>query len=203
MQIWKKSYRISWHSVFFWVYAFSLLMFWFYKPQLQPKPKPSQLTPYQAEHLTKIETGKTTPSELVNFACSLAGTPYNYGSADPANGLDCSGFVTYVFKHFGIMVPRTSVDFTSVQHAVPIEDAKLGDIILFTGTDSTTHIVGHMGIVSSMPGQPIRFMHSTSGKGYGVVETDFSTPYYESRYVKVIRVFPQNDQKANVSQLLR
>lgn len=199
MQIWKRSYRIQWYSVFFWVYVFSLLMFWFY----QPKPKPPQLTPYQAEHLTKIETGKTTPMELVNFACTLAGTPYKYGSADPTNGLDCSGFVTYVFKHFGIVVPRVSVDFTSVQHPVPIEDAKLGDLILFTGTDSTTHIVGHMGIVSSMPGQPIRFMHSTSGKGYGVVETDFSTYYYESRYVKVIRVFPQNDQKPGISQLLR
>lgn len=198
MKIWSKSYRIPWYSVFFWVYLFSLFMFWFHQPQ-QPQPKPPQLTPYQAEHLTKIETGKTTPTELVNFACSLAGTPYKYGSADPANGLDCSGFVTYVFKHFGIMVPRASVDFTNVQHAVPIEDVKLGDLILFTGTDSTTHVVGHMGIVSSMPGQPIRFMHSTSGKGYGVVETDFSTPYYESRYVKVIRVFPQNDQKASVN----
>jgi hypothetical protein len=36
-------------------------------------------------------------------------------------------------------------------------------------------------------------MHSTSGKGYGVVETDFYTRYYEARYVKIIRVFPQND----------
>lgn len=203
MQIWKKSYRLSWYSVFFWVYSFSLFMFWFHRPQLQPQPKLQPLTPYQAEHLTKIETGKTTPTELVNFACSLAGTRYNYGSADPAHGLDCSGFVNYVFKHFGITVPRASVDFTSIQHAVPIEDAKLGDIILFTGTDSTTHVVGHMGIVSSMPGQPIRFMHSTSGKGYGVVETDFSTPYYESRYVKVIRVFPQNDQKVSFNQPAR
>jgi hypothetical protein len=40
------------------------------------------LTPYDAEHITKIETGNTTPDELVNYACSLAGTPYKYGSKD-------------------------------------------------------------------------------------------------------------------------
>ncbi|EHQ26308.1 C40 family peptidase [Mucilaginibacter paludis] len=152
------------------------------------------LTPYQAEHITQIETGKTSPAQLVYFACSLAGTPYHYGSIDPKLGFDCSGFVTYVFNHFGIMVPRTSADFTPVQHPVDLKDAKLGDLILFTGTDSTARVVGHMGIISSLPGEPLRFMHATSGKGNSVVETDFHHPYYEARYVKVIRIFPQNDR---------
>lgn len=152
------------------------------------------LTPYEAEHITHIETGKTTPGELVNFACSLTGTPYKYGSVDPKQGLDCSGFVTYVFNHFGIMVPRTSVDFTSVQKSIPLKEARLGDLILFTGTDSTNSTAGHMGIMSSFPGEPLRFLHSTSGKNEGVVETDFHTPYYEARYIKTIRIFSQNDQ---------
>jgi cell wall-associated NlpC family hydrolase len=55
-----------------------------------------------------INTGKTTPVELVTFARTLTGTPYKYGSTDPAQGFDCSGFVTYVFNHFGIVVPRSS-----------------------------------------------------------------------------------------------
>ena len=147
------------------------------------------LTPYEAEHITHIETGETKPGELVNFACSLAGTPYKYGSVNPKEGFDCSGFVTYVFNHFGIMVPRTSVDFTPVQHPIPLQQAKLGDLILFTGTDSTDRVVGHMGIISSTPGEPLRFMHSTSGENKGVVETDFHTPYYEARYIKTIRIF--------------
>jgi lipoprotein Spr len=158
-----------------------------------PSKKPGQLTAYEAEHITSIQTGSTTPLELVNFACSLSGTPYHYGSIDPKVGFDCSGFVTYVFNHFGIMVPRTSVDFTPVQHAIELKDAKAGDLILFTGTDSTKRVVGHMGIISSTQGEPLRFMHATSGKGYGVVETDFHTAYYEARYLKTIRVFLQND----------
>jgi lipoprotein Spr len=155
------------------------------------------LTPYEAEHITHIETGKTKPYELVNFACSLAGTAYKYGSTDPRQGFDCSGFVTYVFNHFCIAVPRTSVDFMPVQRPVPLREAKLGDLILFTGLDSSHRIVGHMGIISSTPGEPLRFMHSTSGKSKGVVETDFHTRYYEARYIKIIRVFPQNDQLVN------
>jgi hypothetical protein len=40
-----------------------------------------------------------------------------------------------------------------------------------------------------MPGEPLRFMHASSGKNWGVVETDFYTPYYEARYIKTIRIF--------------
>lgn len=150
------------------------------------------ITAYAAEHISQIKTGTTTPFELVSYACSLAGTPYHYGSIDPKLGFDCSGFVTYVFNHFNIAVPRTSVDFTPIDSAIELKEAKLGDLILFTGTDSTQRIVGHMGIISSIPGEPLRFMHATSGKGYAVVETDFHSGYYEARYMKTIRVFKQN-----------
>jgi cell wall-associated NlpC family hydrolase len=69
-----------------------------------------------------------------------------------------------VFNHFDIMVPRTSLDFTPVQKPIPLQEARLGDLILFTAMDSTNRTVGHMGIISSTPGEPLRFMHSTSGK---------------------------------------
>ncbi|GAA4094942.1 C40 family peptidase [Mucilaginibacter panaciglaebae] len=156
----------------------------------------TDLTPktYEQEHITHINTGNTTPDELVTFACSLEGTPYLYGSIDPEKGFDCSGFVTYVFNHFGIAVPRTSADFTPVQHPIDLKDAKRGDLILFTGTDSTQKVVGHMGIISSLPGEKLAFIHSTSGKAYGVTETSYYDSYYNTRYVKTIRIFKQNDE---------
>ena len=139
-----------------------------------------------------IITGKTTPAELVAYATSLTGTPYKYGSIDPKEGFDCSGFITYVFHHFGIIVPRRSVDFTNVDHEVSLQDAKTGDLILFTGTDSTDRTVGHMGIIITQPAGPPQFIHSTSGKAYGVTTTPLNT-YYMGRYVKTIRIFPQNE----------
>ena len=138
-----------------------------------------------------IETGNTKPADLLAFAKTLIGVPYLYASTNPAKGFDCSGFITYVFNHFNISVPRSSVDFTNVGTEVDYQNAKLGDLILFTGTDSTIRIVGHMGIVESVENGILKFIHSTSGKAKGVVITEFGN-YYKSRFVKVIRIFPND-----------
>jgi lipoprotein Spr len=138
-----------------------------------------------------IHTGNTTPQQLVDYAKSLIGVPYKYASTDPAQGFDCSGFITYVFNHFDIDVPRSSVDFTNVPHEIPVKDAKPADLILFTGTDSTIRIVGHMGIVVYNDNNELLFIHSSSGKAHGVTITPLNE-YYKGRFVKVIRVFPQN-----------
>ena len=102
-----------------------------------------------------IRTGSTRPEELVNYAQTLIGVPYVYASSDPAVGFDCSGFITYVFNHFNINVPRSSVDFTNVPYEVPLAEAKPADLILFTGTDSTIRVIGHMGIIVSNNGKII------------------------------------------------
>ena len=146
-----------------------------------------------AGYVTHITTGNTTPQQLLTYADSLKGTPYSTASTDPKYGLDCSGFVACVFNHFRIAVPRSSADYTFVHQQIPLKDAKPGDLILFTGTDSTDRVVGHMGIVTSAAGDSIKFIHSTSGGNKGVVETPMAG-YYISRYMKTIRVFPQNDK---------
>ena len=139
-----------------------------------------------------IDTKNVDPNTLVNFAQTLIGTPYLYGSTNPNKGFDCSGFITYVFNHFGISVPRSSIDFTGVGKEILVANAKRGDIILFTGTDPTERFVGHMGIVISKT-DSLRFIHSSSGKANGVTITPLNK-YYLGRFVKTIRVFPQNDR---------
>ena len=140
--------------------------------------------------MNNINTGQTTPAQLISFARTATGIPYKFGSTDPTQGFDCSGFITYVFSHFGIAVPRTSVNFTNVDHEVPLNTAKPGDLILFTGTDVTDRTVGHMGIVVSAPGDTVAFIHSTSGKAKGVVETPLTAGYQE-RFVKLVRIFKE------------
>lgn len=143
------------------------------------------------EAIAGIETnaGKIHPDSIVAFARTLIGTPYLYASANPAKGFDCSGFITYVFNHFNVTVPRSSVDFTNYGRDIKVEQSKPGDLILFTGTDSILRIVGHMGIVESINNDTLHFIHSTSGKQKGVVISPLGN-YYRSRFVKVIRVFP-------------
>ena len=134
-----------------------------------------------------IHTGNVSPESLVAFSKTLVGVPYKYASADPAQGFDCSGFISYVFNHFNIEVPRSSVDFTNAGTPVQKEQSKAGDLILFTGTDTLETQVGHMGIITENT-DSIRFIHSTSGKKYGVTITPLNE-YYLKRFVKVIRVF--------------
>lgn len=139
-----------------------------------------------------IDIKNTHPEDLMRFAETLKGIPYRYGSTDPKVGFDCSGFITYVFNNFGIRVPRSSIDFTDVGKTIPKEEAKRGDIILFTGTDSTERFVGHMGLITKNEAGNLEFIHSTSGKAYSVTVTQLNA-YYMSRFVKTLRIFPQND----------
>jgi cell wall-associated NlpC family hydrolase len=148
----------------------------------------------EMEYPVVIETNNTSPQELVEYAETLTGIPYKYGSTNPDQGFDCSGFITYVFNHFEIAVPRSSIGFTDVKKEVQLRDSRRGDLILFTGTDSTNRAVGHMGIITSLPGEEIKFIHSTSGKAYSVTTTPLN-PYYQGRFVKALRIFKQNDMK--------
>ena len=135
----------------------------------------------------RIRTGNVSPQQVVDFAQTLTGTPYRYASSDPAQGFDCSGFITYVFNHFNIEVPRSSIDFTDMGREVDTAKARAGDIILFTGTDSTEKFVGHMGLVVANEGGMV-FIHSSSGKAHGVTVTPLND-YYRKRFVKTIRIF--------------
>ena len=94
-----------------------------------------------------INTGNTRPAELIAFAKTLIDVPYKYASTDPSEGFDCSGFITYIFNHFDIAVPRSSVGFTNMGKTIDLQNARPGDLILFTGTDSSIRVVGHMGLV--------------------------------------------------------
>lgn len=191
---------------------FTLLIIWLLffpscpkkEPGVEPVPAKNNVVynntvdnhPPAAPHFSQgalhINTGSTTPEELLNYAYTLIGIPYKYASTNPSAGFDCSGFITYVFNHFNIAVPRSSIDFANVEREINKTEAKPGDIVLFTGTDSTTRQVGHMGIITSNENGECDFIHSTSGKANGVTITPLSK-YYSFRFVKIIRVFPQND----------
>lgn len=138
--------------------------------------------------LKDLNTSNVSKHKLVAYAKTLTGIPYKYASTDPTQGFDCSGFITYVFNHFHIEVPRSSVDFTNVGKPVDLTQAGEGDLILFTGTDDSIRIVGHMGIVTENT-DSLRFIHSTSGRANGVTISAM-TEHYKKRFVKVIRIFP-------------
>ena len=93
-----------------------------------------------------------------------------------------------MFNHFKIKVPRTSENFTNAGKEVSIEDSKIGDIILFTGSDAKSAKVGHIGFITSNENGKITFIHASSGVGKKIMKSQMSA-YFVLRFVKVIRVF--------------
>lgn len=142
--------------------------------------------PVDTAHIAN--TGDSVSSnDVVAFAKTLIGTPYKFGCTAPNTGFDCSGFISYVFSHFNIAVPRSSVDFTNEGRSIPLEKARPGDLILFTGTNSNIRTVGHIGLVVAHDIAGIRFIHSSSGSENAVIITQLDERYMR-RFVKVVRI---------------
>lgn len=135
------------------------------------------------EHLEK----KNTATDLISFAKTMIGVPYRYASSNPTIGFDCSGFVSYVFHNFGFNVPRSSTEFNVTGMPVKLENAKVGDVLIFTGTNPRRRVVGHVGIIADIEGDTIHFIHSTSGKAHGVTITALN-PYYRSRLLRAVSI---------------
>ncbi|WP_456296985.1 C40 family peptidase [Vibrio sp. AK197] len=126
---------------------------------------------------------------LVSYARQYLGTRYVWGGTSP-KGFDCSGYIQYVYRHFDIDVPRTTASYpTMFDQAVPITQAKVGDLIVFTGTDPSTRRPGHAGIITQVGKGKLHFIHSSSSKRhFGVTETDYYNSGYPKRFLKVVRI---------------
>lgn len=138
---------------------------------------------------TGLDSTCTLSDSIIAFARQYLGTRYLYAGTSP-KGFDCSGFVYYVFKNNGVIVPRTSRDMGNSGKQVSIDSCKTGDIILFRGTNSKNKTIGHAGIVIWSDGKDIEFIHSSSNKKKGgvIVSRMSDSSYYGKRLVKIIRV---------------
>ncbi len=120
---------------------------------------------------------------LVSRAMNYLGTPYRYGGISPKTGFDCSGFVYYLYGAvFGQRIPRMPHDM--VREATPVarSDLQKGDLVMFGYRGAITHV----GIYSGN-GQ---FVHATH-RGSPVMVTSLDADYYNTRYLKAVRLAPQ------------
>lgn len=138
---------------------------------------------------TLIATNDDRAQAVIQFARQQLGTRYCYAGTTPAGGFDCSGFVYYVFKQFDISVPHSTAQLISTGRPVERSHARPGDIVVFTGTAATSTTPGHAGIVLSEPGEPLRFIHSSSARREsGVKISQVEGSDYERRFMQVRRV---------------
>ncbi|GAB3847301.1 hypothetical protein GCM10028822_08500 [Hymenobacter terrigena] len=127
---------------------------------------------------------------IVAFGLAQRGTPYVYAGTSPLTGFDCSGFIMYTFAHFGVPVPHSTALLIDVGRPVARAEAQPGDIVVFTGTATTSTTPGHAGIVISGRGEvPLRFVHASSSRREPFVKvSQVENSDYERRFMQVRRV---------------
>jgi LysM repeat protein len=138
------------------------------------------VAPISMENMTKAEF-------LIAKASEYIGTRYRGGGTTSA-GFDCSGLIFTSFKNIDMTLPRSSGSM-AVGAGVRIEreQAQKGDLIFFT-TNGRGNI-NHVGMITEVLGDEIKFIHSSVHSG--VVISSTKEPYYAKRFIQINRVLTE------------
>ncbi|TDY45041.1 cell wall-associated NlpC family hydrolase [Paraburkholderia rhizosphaerae] len=119
--------------------------------------------------------------DVVVGALNLIGVRYRWGGSSPDSGLDCSGFVRYVFQDtLGLALPRRAEEMSRVGEKVRVADLKPGDLVFFNTMRRT---FSHVGIYIG----DNKFVHSPS-TGSTIRVDDMDDAYWEKRFTGARRV---------------
>lgn len=141
-------------------------------------------TPKETSVLSNFYT--STIDGIIAIGKTFIGIPYRWGGTNEY-GFDCSGFVKYIFNWFGYNLPRTSREMAKCGQYVPKSDLQRGDLIFFTGRNSRSGRVGHIGIVVDVEDNKINMMHSSSSKGVHIEDLNKNS-YFKRRYITARRI---------------
>jgi cell wall-associated NlpC family hydrolase len=112
----------------------------------------------------KIVTGGATgrAGDLIAEAKKWVGTPYKWGQSGPL-GFDCSGFTQYVFKQFGVNLPRISYQQGQGGSAVAEGGWQPGDLLFWDSgprNPGADHVAIYLGdgmmISAPKPGDKVK-----------------------------------------------
>ncbi|MDR1489107.1 MAG: C40 family peptidase [Desulfovibrio sp.] len=117
--------------------------------------------------------GSAAGRAISKTALSMVGVPYKPGGADPKNGFDCSGLVSWTYAQNGISLPRTTKGQSSLGSAVQRTGLKPGDILVFRIKNGL-----HTGIYTGYG----KFVHSP-GRGKTVRVDNVHGTYWQPRFV--------------------
>ena len=123
-------------------------------------------------------------SQVANYAYNFLGRPYVYGANGP-NAFDCSGFTSYVYRHFGVSLPRTARSQFSAGSAVSRDNLAPGD--LPGPQPSPAHSKRRLSPPVGLYIVGGDFIHAASSGRVKI--SSLNEGYYRTRYAGARRVF--------------
>lgn len=123
---------------------------------------------------------------LIEKAAEHLGTRYRSGGTTSA-GFDCSGLMFSTFKNLDITLPRSSHEMARYGTKIDKSQAQKGDLIFFATFGGSR--VSHVGMVTDVLDDEIRFIHSSISSG--VMYSSTKERYYARTFVQVNRVIAE------------
>ena len=121
---------------------------------------------------------------LIAKASQHIGTRYRGGGTTSA-GFDCSGLMFSTFKNIDMTLPRSSSSMAAgAGYRIERSQAQKGDLIFFTTNGRGS--INHVGMITEINGDEIKFIHSSVQAGVIISSTE--EPYYKRRFVQINRV---------------
>lgn len=99
--------------------------------------------PKRKQRLTRRLQSVPLGERIVEYAKKYAGVRYVYGGSSPRYGFDCSGFVRYVYQHFGVSLAHSSFSDAVTGRSVGRTWLRPGDLLLFDGNGHVGIYIGH------------------------------------------------------------
>ena len=131
--------------------------------------------------------------KLLGRAMDLVGVKYRFGGTSPTTGLDCSGYVQYVFQNaVGISLPRVASAQSQVGERISnTSDMRAGDMVFF---NTRGFAYSHVGIYVGNG----MFIHSPRS-GASVRVESMEIPYWKSKFNGARRVSGMSSNANSVS----
>ena len=138
---------------------------------------PKEVEELSPENMSKAEF-------LIAKASQHIGTRYRGGGTTSA-GFDCSGLMFSTFKHIDMTLPRSSSSMAvGAGYKIDRSQAQKGDLIFFTTNGRGS--INHVGMITEINGDEIKFIHSSVQAGVIISSTE--EPYYKKRFIQINRV---------------
>ncbi|MCC9042505.1 C40 family peptidase [Myroides sp. M-43] len=134
----------------------------------------------------KVESSDLT-SQVLSTAFDYQGVRYRYGGMS-RSGIDCSGLVSNAFGDTNIKLPRSSSEMAQVGETVRKSEAQIGDLIFFKTRGNR---ISHVGIITEVLSDEIKFIHSSTSRG--VIVSSTKENYYSRTFAQINRVFTDTE----------
>jgi len=135
------------------------------------------------DYVINVDDSSYLVQQLINAASEQLGARYRSGGTTP-DGFDCSGLMYSTFKKFDITLPRSSSEMARIGRVLNEDDIRKGDLIFFR--TNGRHSINHVGMVTEVTDEEIKFIHSSTQKGVMVSST--KEPYYGRTFAQANRI---------------